>query len=267
MTHSNLCQIKNVRLVFPGADRPILENINYTINSGDRIILLGGNGSGKSSLLKLLNRTYKPTDGEVFLKQQKLRRIPRRQLSQRVVTVTQDLRDSLFFNMTVLENCLLWETRFQTISFKISERKDKSFYADYLAGFHSQLPKKLDTCVAALSGGERQSLVLALCLLHPPELLLLDEHTSALDPKIAINLINYTENLLAEKHITCVLTTHNLDIALKYGNRLLALAEGQMPPSRRPRKSPAYPRRSDGKVLSLVRLCLKNLQSLAKIQG
>jgi putative ABC transport system ATP-binding protein len=83
-------------------------------------------------------------------------------------------------------------------------------------------------CVAALSGGERQSLVLAMCLLHPPELLLLDEHTSALDPKIAANLINYTERLLEEKRITCVLTTHNLDIALKYGNRLLALAEGQI---------------------------------------
>lgn len=224
----NLCVIENAGLRFPTADRPILENINYSIGFGDRVILLGSNGSGKSSLLKLLNRTYQPTAGRILLNQQDLQKIPGRQLSQKVVTVTQDLRDSLFFNLTVLENCLLWETRFQKLSFKINKHKETRFYREYLADFHIQLPKKLDVCVAALSGGERQSLVLALCLLHPPELLLLDEHTSALDPKIAANLINYTERLLAAKSITCVLTTHNLEIALKYGNRLLALAEGQI---------------------------------------
>ena len=149
-------------------------------------------------------------------------------LSQSIVTVTQDLRDSLFYNLTVLENCLLWETRFQKISFKIRKKKERLFYQDYLSGFHAKLPEKLDVCVSTLSGGERQSLILALCLLHPPELLLLDEHTSALDPKIAANLIDYTERLLEEKSITCVLTTHNLDIALKYGDRLLALAEGEI---------------------------------------
>lgn len=227
-TTNHICFIDNVSLRFPLADRPILQDINYAINYGDRIILLGGNGSGKSSLLKVLNRTYQPTSGKVYLKQKELRTLSGQFLSQRVVTVTQDLRDSLFFNLTVLENCLLWETRFKKISFQISKRKESNFYRDYLADFHAQLPKKLDVCVAALSGGERQSLVLALCLLHPPELLLLDEHTSALDPKIAANLIKYTEKLLEEKSITCVLATHNLDIALKYGNRLLALAEGQI---------------------------------------
>ncbi len=223
-----MCVIDNIELIFPMADRPILRNINYSIEYGDRIILLGGNGSGKSSLLKLLNRTYQPTTGKIYLENKELRTIPLHVLSQKIVTVTQDLRDSLFFSLTVLENCLLWETRFQKISFQIQKHQEKVFFQDYLAGFHGQLPKKMDVCVAALSGGERQSLVLALCLLHPPELLLLDEHTSALDPKIAANLIKYTERLLEEKNITCVLTTHNLEIALKYGNRLLALAEGQI---------------------------------------
>jgi putative ABC transport system ATP-binding protein len=225
---SHLCQLKNINLDFATAGKPILENINYSIDSGDRVILLGSNGSGKSSLLKLLNRTYQPTSGQIFLRGKNLQKIAFNQLSQRVVTVTQDLRDSLFYNLTVLENCLLWETRYQKISFKISKAKDKKFYQTYLAGFHGQLPEKLNVCVAALSGGERQSLVLALCLQHPPELLLLDEHTSALDPKIAASLISYTEKLIQEKGITCVLATHNLDIALKYGNRLLALAQGKI---------------------------------------
>lgn len=227
-TIHHLCEIQNVSLHFPGADRPILDDIHYSIAAGDRIILLGGNGSGKSSLLKILNRTYQPTTGRIFLHQQDLKNIPMRDLTQQIVTVTQDLRDSLFYNLTVLENCLLWATRFQKISFKMDTRQEKQFYAEYLTDFHHQLPKKMGVCVAALSGGERQSLVLALCLQHPPLLLLLDEHTSALDPKIAANLIHYTESLLAEKSITCVLTTHNLEIALKYGNRLLALSEGKI---------------------------------------
>ncbi len=225
---SPLCVIENIKLEFASAERPILNCVNYSINSGDRIILLGGNGSGKSSLLKLLNRTYQPGSGKIYLGGQDLQKISLKELSQRVVTVTQDLRDSLFYNLTVLENCLLWETRFQNISFKISQKEAKRFYQHYLTEFHAQLPGKMDVCVAALSGGERQSLVLALCLKHPPELLLLDEHTSALDPKIAANLIRYTEKILTEKNITCILTTHNLDIALKYGNRLLALAEGRI---------------------------------------
>lgn len=223
-----LCAIENVYLEFSSAEKPILNNINYDINPGDRVIILGSNGSGKSSLLKLLNRTYQPTAGKIFLRGQNLQTVSLQKLSQRVVTVTQDLRDSLFYNLTVLENCLLWETRFQKISFKIGKHESREFYQTYLTEFHRQLPGKMDVCVAALSGGERQSLVLALCLHHPPELLLLDEHTSALDPKIAANLIRYTEKILTEKKITCVLTTHNLDIALKYGNRLLALAEGKI---------------------------------------
>jgi putative tryptophan/tyrosine transport system ATP-binding protein len=223
-----MIRVENVSLCFPSADRPILQAVNYAIEEGDRVILLGGNGSGKSSLLKLLNRTYTPTTGQIWLRRHNLQTVSVRSLSQKIVTVTQDLRDSLFFNLTVLENCLLWETRFQNISFKLGKQREKQFYAEYLADFHGRLPKKLDICVAALSGGERQSLVLALCLLHPPELLLLDEHTSALDPKTAAHLIRYTEKLLTEKSITCVLATHNLSIALKYGNRLLALSEGQI---------------------------------------
>lgn len=227
-SNTHLCQIDHIGLNFPGADRPILQGINYTIDRGDRVMLLGSNGSGKSSLLKILNRVYQPTSGLIYLNGIALQKIPGKSFSQQVVTVTQDLRDSLFFNLTVLENCLLWETRFQKLSLEISKKKEKSFYQEYLVDFHRQLPAKLETCVAALSGGERQSLVLALCLLHPPELLLLDEHTSALDPKIAVTLIEYTEKLLQEKSITCVLATHNLDIAINYGNRLLALSDGQI---------------------------------------
>lgn len=223
-----LCSFENLSLRFPSSHQPILHEITYRVNQGDRVMLLGSNGSGKSSLLKLLNRTYQPTSGKILLDGKDLKKFPLKEFSQRVVTVTQDLRDSLFFNLTVLENCLLWETRFENLSFKIGKSQQRQFYKKYLADFHPRLPKKLEIAVAALSGGERQSLVLALCLMYPPELLLLDEHTSALDPRTAEKLIKHTEQLLHERNITCILATHNLDIAIKYGNRLLALAEGQI---------------------------------------
>ena len=95
-----LCLLENIGLSFPLADRPILHDIHYQINQGDRVILLGGNGSGKSSLIKMLNRTYRPTVGEVYFQQQKISEISPQKFSQKVVTVTQDLRDSLFYHLT-----------------------------------------------------------------------------------------------------------------------------------------------------------------------
>lgn len=225
---NSLCRLEGIDLKFPGADRPILKNINYSIQPGDRIILLGSNGSGKSSLLKLLNRTHQPSHGKIYFKQKNLQTYTTQNLSQSIVTFTQDLRDCLFFDLTVIENCLLWETRFQKNFLKIGQQADSAFFKTYLAEFHKQLPNKMQTKVSSLSGGERQSLVLGLCLHHPPDLLLLDEHTSALDPKIAANLIAYTEKLIIEKSITAVIATHNLDIALHNGNRLLALSAGEI---------------------------------------
>lgn len=228
MAQPTLVTLNQVSLHYPGAEKQVLNNVDYQIAAGDRIILLGSNGSGKSSLMKLLNRSYTPTQGNIIFDQRPLNKLSGRQLSQQIVTITQDLRDSLFFNLTVLENCLLWETRGRFSLFDMTIKPKMAFYQDYLASFHPKLSSKLDTYVAALSGGEKQSLILALCLLHPPKLLLLDEHTSAMDPKIAIDLMEYTDQKLKEKKITCVIATHDLDIAIRYGNRLLALAHNEI---------------------------------------
>lgn len=228
MQANSLVTLNGVGLQYAGTEKKVLNNFNYRIAVSDRVILLGSNGSGKSSLIKLLNRTYIPTQGHIAFDEQPLNRLSTRELSQQIVTITQDLRDSLFFNLTVLENCLLWETRNTFSLFDTAIKQKKAFYQDYLATFHPKLSSKLDTYVTALSGGEKQSLILALCLLHPPKLLLLDEHTSAMDPKIAIDLMEYTDQKLKEKNITCVIATHDLDIAIRYGNRLLALAHNEV---------------------------------------
>jgi len=224
----SLCQINAVNLHFPKTNRLILENINYSIMSQDQIVLLGSNGSGKSSLLRVLNKIYQPTSGKVYLDGKLLYKINSKIFSKEVVTINQELRDSLFFDLSVLENIRIWEARYHRKLLKLFNKKMEKNLENYLAEFHPQLPMKLHTPVERLSGGEKQSLLLALCLKYPPKLLLLDEHTSAMDPKITEFLIAKTFSALKEYGVTCLMTTHDLNIALNYGDRLLMLENGQI---------------------------------------
>lgn len=215
--------LKNVTLKFPGLEKPILNNINYQVAPGDFVIILGSNGSGKSSLLKLLSGDYHASSGDIYLDNEVIKKLSRKQLSKKIITLTQDYHQSLFISLTVLENCLLARERNEDQC-----RPPATFFVEYLARFNPNLPKKLDVLTSELSGGEKQALALALSVLYPPEILLLDEHTSALDPKAAGTLMNITAATVCDKKITCLMTTHDLDIALQYGNRILVLQSGEV---------------------------------------
>ncbi len=223
-----LLQIKNIGLHIPAVERWILQDINYSVYPGDIVIILGSNGSGKSSLVKLIDGTYQRTKGSVYFEGKPLSHLSCANRAKNIITLTQDMQSSLFLDMTVLDNCLLAELPHQNVSLKIETKKERLFFTDYLKRFNPKLSQKLDTTVDRLSGGEKQSLALALCLRHPPKLLLLDEHTSALDPKTATAIMQRTYDEIREHHITCLLTTHNLEIAMQYGNRLLALKDGKI---------------------------------------
>lgn len=215
-----LLQLNKVSLRFPGAEKPALSDIHYSINSGDFIIVLGSNGSGKSSLLKLLHRSHRADDGEIFLAGQALEAIAEKKFNHRIKLLNQNCHESLFPSLTVFENYLL-----------VKQSRDKNardFFANYILKFNKNLAGKLDQSVHALSGGEKQALALALTVLHPPEILLLDEHTSALDPHTANRLMELTHEMVMNLKITCLLTTHDLSIAQQYGNRILALRQGRV---------------------------------------
>lgn len=205
-------QLKTIN--FTIGEKHIINNITLSIYPGDFIVVLGGNGSGKSTLLKLINKTYRCTSGEIqFLENSK------------VVTLTQFITDSIFTDLTIEENALLIESAALQKPFK------KTLLTElpaYLSQFNTNLPKALKTRVSQLSGGEQQILAFALYLRHQPDLLLLDEHTSALDPKKADNVMTLTHQYLLKNHITCLMTTHSLPYAVKYGNRLIALRDGQV---------------------------------------
>ena len=106
--------------------------------------------------------------------------------------------------------------------------RNKTYFENYLYDFNSNLPKSMNKLVGVLSGGEQQALVLSLACLSNPQILLLDEHTSALDPKTGQAIMDFTAKIIREKKLTCIMTTHNLDYALNYGNRLLAINNGQL---------------------------------------
>jgi len=205
-----------------------LKHINYDVYPKDFIILLGHNGSGKSSLLKILDRRYCATSGKVLLAGKNLTTYSQPKLAQDIITLTQNCQESLFPSLTVLENYILVKQSHKSNLLCISIAKEKEFFADYLYEFSPSLAKKLDVRVMKLSGGEQQALALALSMLYPPKLLLLDEHTSALDPRAAMKLMSITSEMIYKHGITCILSTHDLDLALNYGNRILALTHGRI---------------------------------------
>jgi len=225
-----LLELKQLNLSIPEQNRNLLDNINYQVYPKDFIIVLGSNGSGKSSLLKCINQTYQKTTGKILLNGKEISDYPQSTLAQDIVTLTQSTKDSLFMEMTIAENGLLWEMRMQTSPPAGSRNKKQARekLQHYLAQFHQKLSQNLDISVAKLSGGEQQILVVALCLRYQPKLLLLDEHTSALDPKMEQVMMEQTYQFIKQQQVTCIMTTHRLDLALRYGNRLLSIDSGKI---------------------------------------
>lgn len=221
-----ILNLKNVTLNFPGAERPALKQINYIVNRGDFVIVLGSNGSGKSTLLKLLYRSHLPNDGKIEFLGKAIAEHGMGHFSEKVGVLTQSCADSLFTSLTIYENYLL--VKKQKGLTRVNNAKERAFLSDYLTDFNPNLCNKLDIVIDKLSGGEKQAFALALCLLQPPALLLLDEHTSALDPKTSNQIMQLTHKMIARHQITCLLTTHDLDIAMQYGNRILVLREGEI---------------------------------------
>lgn len=202
-----LIAFNQVTLKHSANDTPAIANLTFTINEHDMIVLLGRNGSGKSTLLKLLSNQLHPTYGSIEM--------PTFNATD-VFSLNQYSNDSLFPSLTVNENA------------RIICNVKKADLKDALNKTNPNLINKLDLPVDRLSGGEKQALALTLAFIHPPKVLLLDEHTSALDPITSLHLMALTNQLVKQHKITCIMTTHDLDIALTYGNQLLIMQNGRL---------------------------------------
>lgn len=222
---SALFELRDVSFVVSNNPMPIIDNVSLTLCDGDFVTLLGANGSGKSSLLKLMSRAYQRSSGDIALRGRSIDDYSWRAFAHHVLTITQSTSDNLFMEMTVYENAKLYHASMKNPQVK---KVVKEEFAAYLLDFSSKLSDNIDTPVHQLSGGERQILVLSLCLQLNPLLLLLDEHTSALDPKTGEQIMSLTYQHARARGLTCVMTTHNLQHAVQYGNRLVAMYQGKI---------------------------------------
>ncbi|WP_166667267.1 ABC transporter ATP-binding protein [Companilactobacillus nuruki] len=225
-------QVKHLQKVFfPGTDneRHILKNINLQVEEGDFISVIGNNGAGKSTLLNTIAGTLQADAGEIDLVDHDVSKKSVAYRSRFMSRVFQDPKMGTAGDLTVMQNLILAQDHQHTVNLKWYQKKnDIPQYQELLKTLNMGLENFLDTQVKYLSGGQRQALSLLMATLSKPKLLLLDEHTAALDPKTSHEVMKITDDMVQKKHLTTMMITHKMSDALKYGNRLVMVQDGQI---------------------------------------
>lgn len=227
-----MLQIQNLCKVFyPGTvnENILFNNFNLRVEDGDFITIIGSNGAGKSTLLNIISGTLKCDAGKIVLDGSEIQDLPEYKISRYMGRVFQDPSSGTAPSMTILENLSMAENKCK--SFNLSpgvSKKSINKFKDMLSSLNLGLEEKLNTKVGLLSGGQRQALSLIMAVMSKPKLLLLDEHTAALDPKTSEKIIDITSKVVEENKITTLMVTHNLSHAVKTGNRLLMMNGGKI---------------------------------------
>ncbi|UCC17252.1 MAG: ATP-binding cassette domain-containing protein [Dehalococcoidales bacterium] len=207
-----------------------LDNINLNINTGDFITVIGSNGAGKSTLLNIVAGVYPPErGGSVIIDDRDITNLSEHKRAQYFGRVYQDPHVGTAAKMTISENLSLAVARGKPRGLRLATNKDRLLqFREILETLHLGLENRFNTLVGTLSGGQRQALALVMATISRPSLLLLDEHTAKLDPNTAGIVLNLTENIVANENITALMVTHNMEHALRYGNRLLMMHKGKL---------------------------------------
>ncbi|MGT2887178.1 ATP-binding cassette domain-containing protein [Streptococcus didelphis] len=209
--------------------KTILEKLTLTIYEHDFITILGGNGAGKSTLFNVIAGTMLLSSGQIKILGHDVTSLGAEKRARYLSRVFQDPKMGTAPRMTVLENLLIAEKRGQKRSLIKSVTSDTSNqFKQVLAKTGNGLENHLATPTGFLSGGQRQALSLLMATLKKPDLLLLDEHTAALDPKTSHSLMELTNNFVTQDQLTALMITHHMEDALTYGNRLLVMKDGKV---------------------------------------
>ncbi|MGX4599192.1 ABC transporter ATP-binding protein [Faecalimicrobium sp. JNUCC 81] len=207
----------------------IFNNFNLGINKGDFITIVGSNGAGKSTLLNIISGALELDTGNIFLEEKDITNLKEHKKSKFISRVFQDPTKGTSPSMTILENLSLADNKGSKFGLSLGVNKKKiEEFKNHLSILNLGLEDKINTKVGMLSGGQRQALSLLMATLNTPKILLLDEHTAALDPKTSENIINLTNKIVKEKNITTIMITHNLNHAIAFGNRLLMMHRGEI---------------------------------------
>lgn len=229
---TDILTIKNGRKVVNNGmneEKVLLDEINLTIREGDFITVLGGNGAGKSTLFNTIAGTLQLSQGSISFKDQLITKDSEEKRARFLSRVFQDPKMGTAPRMTVAENLLI--AKFRGESRGLVPRRLNSHRQEFqetIDKIGNGLEKHLNTPIEFLSGGQRQALSLLMATLKRPELLLLDEHTAALDPKTSVALMELTDDFVRRDQLTALMITHQMEDALKYGNRLIVMKEGQI---------------------------------------
>ena len=227
-----MLELKNITKIFyPGTinEKIALNDLSLTLNDGDFVTVIGGNGAGKSTMQNIISGDFRPEKGQVLIDGTDVTSLPEYKRAKYLGRVFQDPSMGTAADMQIEENLALASRRgkHRTLRTGIT-KKEREEYKKLLSELDLGLENRMTAKVGLLSGGQRQALTLLMASLNCPKLLLLDEHTAALDPKTAAKVLDITQRIVESNHLTTLMITHNMKDAIAYGNRLIMLHEGQI---------------------------------------
>lgn len=227
-----MLKIENITKSFEnelGEIKNVFKGLNLNIEQGDFISIIGSNGAGKSTLLDTITGNITPDSGKVNIDGKDITDMPKHKRGSFISKVYQNPSVGTAPSMTVFENLSMADNKGKTFGFSLGlNKKRKEYYRSLLKELGLGIENQMDTEVKSLSGGQRQCLALIMATLNKPKVLLLDEHTAALDPKTSKIIMNKTREIVEKNGISTLMITHNLQDAINYGNRLIMLHNGEI---------------------------------------
>jgi len=227
-----MIELKNINVIFNKGtqlENKVLKNINLNVTESEFVTIIGGNGAGKSTLMNVLSGDINPDKGQILIDQKNITQLSIEERSGMVARVFQDPMMGTFSGLSIEENMSIAYKRGHTRRLKHSlndQLRDK--FCEALSELDMGLENRLKDEVSSLSGGQRQALSLIMTTLQDSKILLLDEHTAALDPKIAKVIMNITEKIIRKHHLTALMITHSMTQVLEYGDRTIMMYHGEI---------------------------------------
>ena len=227
-----MLEIKNIHKTFNEGtinEKKVFEGLSLTLEDGDFVTVIGGNGAGKSTMLNLVAGAYPVDEGQIIIDGVDVTKLPEFKRASYIGRVFQDPRMGTASDMWVEENMSIADSRGHRRGVRWAIRgKDRDKYKEQLKMLDLGLEDRLTTKMGLLSGGQRQAITLLMAAMKKPKLLLLDEHTAALDPKTAAKVLEITDKLVSENHLTALMVTHNMRDAIAHGNRIIMMNAGKI---------------------------------------
>ena len=225
-----MLELKNIEKFYNAGtvnEMCLFEDFNLSIADGQFVSVVGSNGSGKTSMLNIICGSIPLDRGRILIGGQDITRMPEHRCQRRIGRVYQNPAMGTCPSMTILENMSLADNKGKPFNLRPGTNRQRiDYYRESLRSLGLGLKDKLHVKVGVLSGGQRQAMALLMSTMTPIEFLILDEHTAALDPKTAETIMELTDKIVREKHLTTIMVTHNLRYAVEYGDRLLMMHQG-----------------------------------------